>query len=1342
MTKRLLHLFLVLSLVLTLIPMHPGNVEAAWGDNNKNQKNFIFPDLVAKVNYKYLTLHGSLNQVSPNGITYSVKNVSSNIETAPTSRGITVSDDGKSITVANIELYDGDNLITFYGKQGSSDVVNTYEVTYISTPLLYNLQFTGGGKKMSISPTDVTYVTQDFSSGDSYFTVEGNAPNVTQVIIKNGKESVSATVSQDSEAYFIVGRLKLKKGKNELVFLLKNNNQTVEVKREVVYFDGSGTFYDVNLKYDTNLNDLSTQPTIKVSEPDGASRKPLASFEGFVIIPKETRLTSFDYDNPTNLVKVSHKPSTGTAENVPDTDLTYTKVEDRGSYVIYKFTYSANSFSNSLFENGQLVYTQYQAFNPVATYKTDPTNTSPVPTYDDSTGYDFAYKFLDANAPYVKSLEYRFASGSSFNPLLDNTIINEKPFIIRMYVPNGTSTSDIKVTSENPYGVTSNVTINNITEGSSGSGKYYDLTINSLPFDGTQTLTVYYDPHAFMKVSINAAAGPVLTFDGLYDNLIFKYDPNQSDGPDGYAIKENGSTKYLITTILKEFKGRLDNVVIDPINDYKPDASGKKVITLLVNNSEVNLEQDTSRGTNYFKMSNNQGTLDPGKTVYGKVSQYFHDGQNSIVFKYVKNNLVYEKRLNVTLYSNSLPVIPVPDTEGVYPYNTTERKPDNRFVGSNGVYTTKETEMKITGTFDFIDLGDDANEVNATISGLPKNKYLFVIEGPSGFTPKTWDLAENTLLNIKNNKPFDSGQTDVPGLDVYYDTDKQYFTFVLDKQDIPTDGTKVAYTFIVYNNGVNGGSKASYRIEVSAPGMAYKILRPTNLQSTINQNYVEVVIEAKNADKVVVGKQTATKVGFDNDMDGNIDTQDAFRAIVSDLKANKVTKIPITITRGSDTVSDSIEVFYAPTAIPGAQFMTPMGKSHKVFDGKVTLAFEKDTYLIRQDYNVPQNLRGQVFKGHQILFAIANSEDGVVDRYDYLPDRPKNFDDTIEDLGRQFKNSFDSHFVKVSNVYWIDAGMADDPSSSSPEYDPYPYGMLPIMPNPESMQPKLYNFNAVPSNRVLIPSKRGTLELAYDKNVVPGSANHLTVMRYDPKRFYWENLGGVVNTSKGTIKVPFDKFGYYVVAKLNDSFQDVVDHPYARNHMEAMFAKGVVLPKSALEFGPDAFTTRGEFAAMVVRALQLPLVENVSKPSFDDVVMDYTATSLYDYRHIETAARLGIVRGTAPRIFEPQGKITREEAAVILARALKLKTGTSSSATNMQLAKYFKDYNLIEDYASPYVLAITKLKLIVGEPIDPTDPKRGYVFNPKAQILRSDSAILMARVMANQKLIPAVYEVK
>ena len=56
---------------------------------------------------------------------------------------------------------------------------------------------------------------------------------------------------------------------------------------------------------------------------------------------------------------------------------------------------------------------------------------------------------------------------------------------------------------------------------------------------------------------------------------------------------------------------------------------------------------------------------------------------------------------------------------------------------------------------------------------------------------------------------------------------------------------------------------------------------------------------------------------------------------------------------------------------------------------------------------------------------------------------------------------------------------------------------------------------------------------------------------------------------------------------------------------------------------------------MLVKALDIPLNYELSKPHFDDVPPIINPDALWDFRYVETAAREGIIRGTQPRTFEP-----------------------------------------------------------------------------------------------------------
>nr|WP_240548487.1 S-layer homology domain-containing protein [Paenibacillus lignilyticus] len=202
------------------------------------------------------------------------------------------------------------------------------------------------------------------------------------------------------------------------------------------------------------------------------------------------------------------------------------------------------------------------------------------------------------------------------------------------------------------------------------------------------------------------------------------------------------------------------------------------------------------------------------------------------------------------------------------------------------------------------------------------------------------------------------------------------------------------------------------------------------------------------------------------------------------------------------------------------------------------------------------------------------------------------------------------------------------------------------------------------------------------------------------------------------------------------SFSDVTNHPYARNYIETIYSKGVMNAANFDDFGADMYTTRGEFTSMIVKALNIPLNYELSKPHFDDVPPIINQDALWDYSTIETAAREGIIRGTQPRAFEPTANLSRGDAAVFLARALNLKLETDADKIDKALQKTFKDYTEIDYYAKASVLAIAKKGYIKGSPVDPADPKKGYTFEPKSSLLRSDAAIIIGKMLADLKRLP------
>ncbi|MDO4552451.1 MAG: S-layer homology domain-containing protein [Bacillota bacterium] len=140
------------------------------------------------------------------------------------------------------------------------------------------------------------------------------------------------------------------------------------------------------------------------------------------------------------------------------------------------------------------------------------------------------------------------------------------------------------------------------------------------------------------------------------------------------------------------------------------------------------------------------------------------------------------------------------------------------------------------------------------------------------------------------------------------------------------------------------------------------------------------------------------------------------------------------------------------------------------------------------------------------------------------------------------------------------------------------------------------------------------------------------------------------------------------------TFGDVSAHPN-QAAIEALAARGVIDGMGDGLFVPDGTMTRAQFAAIVTRSLGL---EAEDTGVFTDV-----ASGQWYAGYIGTAHKYGIVNGVGGGLFAPEGTITREEAAVMVARAAALcgmDTGLDAQEVLNTLAQ-FTDYITVADWA-------------------------------------------------------------
>lgn len=125
-------------------------------------------------------------------------------------------------------------------------------------------------------------------------------------------------------------------------------------------------------------------------------------------------------------------------------------------------------------------------------------------------------------------------------------------------------------------------------------------------------------------------------------------------------------------------------------------------------------------------------------------------------------------------------------------------------------------------------------------------------------------------------------------------------------------------------------------------------------------------------------------------------------------------------------------------------------------------------------------------------------------------------------------------------------------------------------------------------------------------------------------------------------------------------------------------------------FKPDQYLTRAEFSKMIVLALRINLTA-ASEVSFLDEL------PIWAESYILTAVESGLFTGYPDGTFRPQEKITREEMAAVLARAI----NTIGSTEGL----LFTDSDQIALWSRAYVNAVFNLDIIRGYPDESFRPK-------------------------------------
>lgn len=170
------------------------------------------------------------------------------------------------------------------------------------------------------------------------------------------------------------------------------------------------------------------------------------------------------------------------------------------------------------------------------------------------------------------------------------------------------------------------------------------------------------------------------------------------------------------------------------------------------------------------------------------------------------------------------------------------------------------------------------------------------------------------------------------------------------------------------------------------------------------------------------------------------------------------------------------------------------------------------------------------------------------------------------------------------------------------------------------------------------------------------------------------------------------------------AFTDVKDH-WASEPIGKLAKAGIFQGMPDGSFRPDNNMTRAEYSAVLYRLLGL--TETSGATGFSDV-----SSNAWYARYIGALSSRGIVQGFPNGSFAPEKEMTREEAFVLLYRALKDKLAPSAGA-----GITFADGGDVSKWAKEAVDALAKAGMIEGTPDGKLHPKQPVTRGEIAKIV-------------------------
>ncbi|KXH86881.1 S-layer homology domain-containing protein [Sporosarcina sp. HYO08] len=198
----------------------------------------------------------------------------------------------------------------------------------------------------------------------------------------------------------------------------------------------------------------------------------------------------------------------------------------------------------------------------------------------------------------------------------------------------------------------------------------------------------------------------------------------------------------------------------------------------------------------------------------------------------------------------------------------------------------------------------------------------------------------------------------------------------------------------------------------------------------------------------------------------------------------------------------------------------------------------------------------------------------------------------------------------------------------------------------------------------------------------------------------------------------------YTLIENSKTFIDVDNGvSFAEEYIEKLASRMVVNGKTETNFQPTATITRGEFAAILSRGLGIVPADKDAK-KFKDVS---TSQAVNKNGEIAAVVEAGIVAGYEDGTFRPNQKITRDQAAIMISRAIDYVGKEKVTFDAEKKSTAFKDYKSIGPASRDHVERVYQAGFLDGY----TD----NTFRPSADADRAQMSKILYNFLASVKYI-------